>query len=162
MRLRLLNFNSMPERRESNSLPAPLDDSWAHELGQFEIRNGPTSQRHDILALFSRAFEIAAAQPEKPVLRYAVARVQELKVHQQAWRTFQNCLLGAAGADPATMAVVLGTLFKVAATSGQNCRNRSLKGDLRGCHCEARAERAGKRSGIGCLWGALAWKVNLS
>ena len=62
MRLRLLNFNSMPESElNRNSLPAPWDYSSAHELGQFEIRNGPTSQRHDILALFSRAFEIAAA-----------------------------------------------------------------------------------------------------
>ena len=65
-------------------------------------------------------------------------------MHQQAWRTFQNCLLGAAGADLATMVVV--------SWPPQVVRTDSiapLKETFEARHCEARAERAGKRSGPG-------------
>lgn len=110
-----------PRKTEIQELPKPLNEAGAHELGQFVIRNAsqPVAQRNDLIALFSRAFGIAADNPQDSVLRYAVSRVQGLTVSSNGWRTFQNCLLDAAGADPATLAVTLGTLFQVAASSGQ-------------------------------------------
>ena len=43
-------------------------------------RNDPIAQRNDLVALFSLAFEAAAAAAEDSVLRYAVARIQSLDV----------------------------------------------------------------------------------
>src|SRR5262249_45919820 len=109
-----------PRKTTIQELPSPLDDSWAHELREFPIRDSdkPVRQRNDIIALFSRAYEIAQEVPEKSVLRYAVKRVQGVTVSGKGWRAFQNCLLGAIGADPATLPFALGCLYRVSKRSG--------------------------------------------
>ncbi len=132
-------------------------------LGQFPLRDAlkPVGQRNDLIALFSLAFEIAAEQPEKAVLRYAVARVQGMTVSAKGWRAFQNCLLGAVGADPATLAVSLGTLFQVAASSGQTVAKAPLAKVFEAV-IMTHAPRAQGSEVAWALWGALAWSVPLS
>jgi hypothetical protein len=86
-----------PRKTDIHELPRNLDDAWAIELSQARIRKAgnPISQRTDVVSLFRWAFELAGAQSEKSVLRYAVARVQGLVVASNGWKAFQNCLLGA-------------------------------------------------------------------
>ena len=151
-----------PRKTKIHELPRALDDSWAHTLGQFQIRDGSAvQQRNDIIALFSLAFELAATIREKPVLRYAVARVRGLTVEENSWHVLQNCLLGAATTEPAALASTFGTLFKVATASNQNVSQSPLAAMLETVIL-THAPRAHGSEVAWALWGALAWGLKMS
>lgn len=151
-----------PIKTKIEELPKPLDDSWAIELKQFTIRVGSaTSQRNDLLALFSKAYEFASVYPRDYVLKYAVARVRRLSVHPGAWRTFQNGLLGAAAVDPSTMAAALGTLYEVAALGGHTVYKSPLA-EVFESVIVRHAPRGEGSEVAWALWGAIAWDVPLS
>jgi reverse transcriptase-like protein len=152
-----------PRKTALVSLPKAFGDTWGDELGRFQVRgaSNPVAQRNDLMALFNRAFEIASERPHEPVLKYAVARVQNLPVHLTGWRAFQNCILGAASADPAVLAVALGTLYQVA-TLGGHAVARSPLAEVFESVIADHAPRAQGSEVSWALWGALAWSVPLS
>jgi hypothetical protein len=144
-------------------LPKALDGRWASNISRFKLRDSshPVGQRNDLLALFSMAFDAAAVTPEESVLKFAVSRVQGLDVHTDAWRTFQNCLLGTAASDSSTLPVVLGTLSKVA-QRGNHVVPKLPMAEM----CESVILRhAPRRQGsevAWALWAAISWAVKLS
>lgn len=152
-----------PRKTRVDELPEPLVDTWGSELGRYLIRksSSPVGQRNDLIGLFSRALEIASNQPEESVLRYAVARVQNEKVHVDGWRTFQNCVLGVVSADPSTIAVALGTLHKVASFGGHSISKSPLTETFEGI-IESHARRGDGSEVAWALWGALAWDLPIS
>ena len=152
-----------PRKTRVEELPKFLDDSWAIDLNRFPIASSSSAvkQRNDLIALFSKAFEIASERPEDSVLRYAVARVQNENVHSSGWRAFQNCILGAAGADASTLAVALGTLHQVAASGGHTVSKSPLSETFENV-IRRHAPRGEGSEVAWALWGALAWFVQLS
>jgi hypothetical protein len=151
-----------PRKTELCELPTPLEDNWSIDLRTFTIRNSSSvAQRTDLIGLFSRALEIAAARPLDSVLRYAVARVSNINVLPGAWRTFQNCVLGAASADPSTLPSVLGTLYEVARKGGHTVARFPLQ-EVFESLISSHAPRSQGSEVAWALWGALAWNVALS
>ncbi|HKO45565.1 MAG TPA: RNA-directed DNA polymerase [Pyrinomonadaceae bacterium] len=143
-------------------LPTPLEDNWSIDLRTFTIRNtGPQAQRTDILGLFSKALELAAARPTDSVLRYAVARVSNIHVFPGAWRTFQNSVLSAASADPSTLPAVLGALYEVGSKRGHTVSRFPLH-EVFESLILAHAPQGQGSEVAWALWGALAWNVALS
>ena len=152
-----------PRKTRIEELPKPLEDSWGADLGRFPVRGpgSPTGQRNDIVALFSRALEFASDHPEESILRYTVSRVQNEKVHANAWRAFQNCIMGAAIADLSAIAVALGTLYQVATSGGHTISKSPLSETLESTI--DRHARRGEGSEVAwAVWGALAHNVPLS
>jgi hypothetical protein len=156
-----LNLN--PRKTKIQELPIPLDDSWAIELGRFPLRRKGTaiSQRNDFIALFSRAFELAVERPEDSILKYVIARVQNEDVDTKGWRAFQNCVLGAAGAEPSSLATAFGTLHHAATTGGHSVSKAPLAEVFEGIILR-HAPRGEGSEVAWALWGALAWSVPLS
>jgi len=152
-----------PRKTELRELPSPLEDNWAIDLKAFNIRDQthPVGQRNDLISLFSKALEIASDRPKESVLRYAVSRVQYLDIAPGAWRTFQNCVLGAASADSSTLAVALGTMYQVGAKGGHVVA-RSPLADVFESIIRTHAPRGQGSEVAWALWGALAWNVALS
>jgi len=151
-----------PRKTELCELPVPLEDNWSIDIRTFEIRDtSATAQRNDITALFSKALEIALQRPNDSVLRYAVGRVSDINVRPGAWRTFQNCLLTAATADPSTLAAVLGTLYQVGAKGGHVVARFPLA-EVFEKLISVHAPRGQGSEVAWALWGALAWNVSLS
>jgi hypothetical protein len=151
-----------PRKTEIVELPCALDGPWAHELASFIISpsSTPVRQRNDLIALFSRAFDIASEDPEKSVLRYAVSRIQNIDVSPKGWRVFQNCLLGVATADPATLPTVYGTLFRVADAS-RHAVERSPLASILNPIIATHAPLAHGSEVAWALWGAIAWDASL-
>jgi hypothetical protein len=152
-----------PRKTRFDELPLPLEDSWAAELAKFPIRDAtsPKGQRNDLVALFSHAFELASDRPEEPVIKYAVARVQTLDVASDAWRAFQNCVVGAASVDPSAMAMALGTLFLTAQKGGQTIAKAPLE-EVFEATIERHARRGEGSEVSWALWGAITWNIPLS
>jgi hypothetical protein len=156
-----LNLN--PKKTRIVDLPHGLESAWAVDLKSMTIRDRshPVGQRNDILGLFSKAFDLASAHPADSVLRYAVSRVQRLDVHPSAWRSFHNCVLSAAGADPSTLPAALGTLYEVARLGGHTVPKGPL-GEVFESVIARHATRAQGSEVSWALWGSLAWSVPLS
>lgn len=156
-----LNLN--PKKTYISELPLPLDESWYHDLRLIGIREkeSPAGQRNDVLSLFSRAYELAVENPEASILRYAVSRVQGLDVGSDVWRSFYNCVLGAAGSDPSTLPVALGTLYEVSSRGGHEVPLSPLA-EVLDSIIVRHAPRAQGSEVAWALFGALAWSVRLS
>lgn len=156
-----LNLN--PKKTRIVDLPMGLEGAWAIELKSMNIRDkkSPVAQRNDLLAFFSRAFELAAAHPSESVLRYAVSHVQRLDLNASGWRSFHNCVLSAASADPSTLPVALGTLYEVARLGGHTVPKGPLSEVLESV-ISRHAPRAHGSEVAWAIWGALAWDINLS
>jgi Reverse transcriptase (RNA-dependent DNA polymerase) len=152
-----------PKKTRIVDLPFRLDTAWAVELKAptIRIREHPVAQRNDILMLFSRAFDLAAKYPEESVLRYAVARVQGTDIDPSGWRSFHNCVLSAAAADPSTLPVALGTLYRVASRGGHLVPKAPL-GEVFESVIGRHAALAQGSEIAWALWGALSWSVSLS
>jgi hypothetical protein len=151
-----------PRKTRIDELPKAIESNWGAELSRFAIRDSssPAGQRNDVVALFSRAYEIASLYPEDSVLKYAVSRVQNLDVNSAAWHAFHNCVLGAASADPSTIAVSLGTLHQTAAIGKHSVFKNPLAETFESVI--ARHAPRGEGSEVAwALWGALAWSVPL-
>lgn len=161
--LNIYELSLNPRKTRIVELPQGISDSWAVELARFAIREkaNPVGQRNDILSLFSRAYELSVANPEDSILRYAIARVQNVDMAGDGWRSFQNCVLGAGAADASALHVALGTLYQVGAKGG----HAIAKSPLAEVFERVIANHAPKGHGsevAWALWGALAWKVPLS
>lgn len=156
-----LNLN--PKKTRIVDLPRGLEGAWSIELKSINIRakKSPVAQRNDMLAFFSRAFELAATHPSESVLRYAVSHVQRLDVSSSAWRSFHNCVLSAASADPSTLPVALGTLYEVARLGGHIVPKGPLSEVLESVILR-HAPRAQGSEVAWAIWGDLAWNVELS
>lgn len=152
-----------PRKTSLIELPAPLQDNWSIDLSKFVIREKAQSigQRNDLVALFSKALETAQERPLESVLRYAVARVERLDVGVRAWRTFQNCVLGAVTSDSSTLGVALGAMYEVSNRGGHVVPKAPLS-DVFESIIQTHAPRAQGSEVAWALWGALAWNVELS
>lgn len=152
-----------PRKTRFEELPLPLEDTWGSELGRFTVRDAssPIGQRNDIIGLFSRAFEIASEHPEEPVLKYSVARLQNMGVSISGWRTFQNCILGAANVDASAIPVALGTLHQASSAGGHSIAKAPLADTFESII--DRHARRGEGSEVSwALWGAIAWNIPLT
>lgn len=152
-----------PEKTRIVDLPQHLEAAWSAELRSIAVRDRGhiTGQRNDIVTLFSRAFEFATQHRSDSVLRYAVSRVQRLDVAPSAWRTFHNCVLGAAGADASTLSVVLGTLHEVSRLGGHAIPKAPLSEVLESI-IRHHAARSHGSEVAWAIFGALAFDVELT
>ncbi len=152
-----------PKKTQILELPLPLEDTWGSELGRYPVRSvvSPVGQRNDLLGFFSLAFELAARNRGESVLRYAVARLQNEDVHPAAWRTFQNCIVGAISAEPSTISAAVGTIYKVAKLGGHAVAKSPLAESFETL-ITSHARRGEGSEVAWALWGALAWKIPLS
>jgi len=152
-----------PRKTRIVELPRAVDGPWASDISRFHVRgeDEPIGQRNDLVALFSMAFDAASSSPEDYVLKFAVARVQNLQVHPKAWRTFQNCLLGTATADSSTFPSVLGALQKASRAGNHDVSKLPLAEA-----CESiilrHAPRQQGSEVAWALWAAAAWDLTLS
>jgi Reverse transcriptase (RNA-dependent DNA polymerase) len=152
-----------PRKTQLEESPRNIVDRWAVELGRFPLRDSasPAGQRNDILAMVSRAFEVASEHAETPVLRYVISRVQNENVSSRGWRAFQNSVLSAASAEPSAMGVALGTLHQVASLGGHSVAKSPLAEVFE--NVISRHAPLGQGSEVAwALWGALAWSIPLS
>lgn len=152
-----------PRKTRIVDLPCELETIWSSELRSIDIRTKrrSTGQRNDILRFFSRAFDLAATFPSESVLRYAISSVQHVDVSADGWRTFHNCVLGAASSDPSSLSVALGTLYQVATVGGHTVPAGPLAEVLENV-IAGHAARAHSSEVAWAVWGALAWDVPLS
>ncbi|WP_255424341.1 RNA-directed DNA polymerase [Acidipila sp. EB88] len=156
-----LSLNS--RKTQIVDLPLGLEDRWAIDLNKFVIRNkkSPSGQRNDFISYFSTAFERASTDPASPILRYALARVQNENVDPKGWGAFCNCVLGAISADASTLPAALATLHKVATKGGHSIPKGPL-GQVLNSVISKHSITGDGNEVAWALWASLAWSIPIS
>ncbi len=115
-----------PRKTSITEMPSALEEAWVLEISRFPIRGTPRGHTSDMVALFSRAFELAAQHREQAVLRYAIMRVRLEAVAATGWRTFESLVLDAVTAEPSALPTGLGVLSTVSTKGGHKISKRAL------------------------------------
>jgi len=87
-----------PLKTRITELPEPIQPSWKSELRSHVIRAG--SERDDLLAFFSRAFENSSKYPGNNVLKYAVKHSAGFAIPHDNWPLYESLLIGSLVAEP--------------------------------------------------------------
>jgi hypothetical protein len=97
-----------PLKTRISELPEPIQPGWKSELRSHTINAG--SERDDLLAFFSRAFENASKYPGNNVLKYAVKHSAGFAIPPDEWPLYESLLIGSLVAEPSlapTLAPIL-------------------------------------------------------
>ena len=100
-----------PRKTQILDLPLSLERPWAYELRNFQIRNTPSAQQVDLIAYFSRAYDLCRQFPEDSVLRFALGRTRRNIIHSQNWDQYQAALLHVAVVESGALPLVVDELF---------------------------------------------------
>jgi hypothetical protein len=106
----LANFELSLNPRKTGIIegPLPLEDKWVTELSRFPFRGTSVLGKvSDLIAYFSRAFELAHEYPSAAVVKYAVVASRKHIFSGDGWKTYQGLLYSAATADPSTLPTII-------------------------------------------------------
>lgn len=85
-------------------LPDTFEPLWTSRIRTFLFRDaGVVGQRNDLTAYFDNVFVLAKAEPDEGVFKYAIPRLNTVKVEGGNWSIFQNILSQCAQVEPACL-----------------------------------------------------------
>jgi hypothetical protein len=141
-------------------LPQPWRPSWTHDLSAFPVRTSSPSQTlNDVIALFSRAAEIARSHPG--ALKYALFKSQDVPIDAAAWPTFQGLVWSAVSMEPTTMATGLDLLAVKSQQAGASIDQSGAAEVLEALIARHAPLRNGSEVAW-ALWAAILLDVSLS
>ncbi|HUU28414.1 MAG TPA: RNA-directed DNA polymerase [archaeon] len=119
-----------PKKTRIFELPEPLENPGIVELRNFPFRGKhASSQEHDLIHYFTRAFQLVKSYPDQGILRYAVSRLNYDEITENNRSFFQNLLLQCATTDPGTLPFVIEQLKRFSEKSYE-IDNDTLKATL--------------------------------
>jgi len=93
-----------PDKTRIVELPCSLDSTWVLELSNYNFSSSKLAQMQDIVRYFDRAFQISKEIPQEPVLKYAIARLENFnKLHQDNWSLLESLLLQSITIESSTL-----------------------------------------------------------
>lgn len=85
-------------------LPDILDSKWVLDLRGFSIESSDGKvQSENLIAYFSKAFELSKLFPEDSVLKYALNEIADVWVDEEYWSLYQSLILKSIIAEPAIL-----------------------------------------------------------
>ncbi|MFZ3146914.1 RNA-directed DNA polymerase [Methanothrix sp.] len=107
-----LELNINRDKTEITELPDYLGSiKWLYELSMYNFGDGHDSQQNKIINYFNKAFEYTRTYPEEYVLRYALGRIKQLKVHEENWPIYESFILHAMTAEPSVIQIATNILY---------------------------------------------------
>ncbi len=73
-------------------LPSPIDSRWVSELRKYKFRRKAKKQHSDLIAFFDLSIEHAKDFKDESVLKYAIQRLNGVKIDRANWKITQNFL----------------------------------------------------------------------
>jgi hypothetical protein len=102
-----------PNKTRIIELPCSLDSTWVLELSDYNFSNSKLAQMQDIIRYFDRAFQISKEIPQEPVLKYAIARLENFDgLHRDNWSLLENLLLQSITIESSTLRDALSIVQK--------------------------------------------------
>lgn len=101
-----------PRKTLINKLPLPLHPEWISALRDHRFREKAFPQKFDILAYCDKAISFANRYPEDHVLKYALARLNDITIEPENLHIFESFLFQCISAESNTLSLALELLRK--------------------------------------------------
>lgn len=139
--------------------PVPLEPEWTSHLRNFKFRRRADSQRYDLIQYFSKAFTYQRENKSDGVLRYAIARLREIRIDASNFDLFSDLLIHCMISEPGCMSFVFEEILKCQ-TAGYSPPNVKLEDALN--DIILRHARVLHASEVAWgLWGAILFNISL-
>jgi hypothetical protein len=149
-----------PRKTRLTELPTPLEPKWVRDIRRVEIRLGSKAQATDLADMFDYAFDHARTNPDEHVLRYALGRLRNTRIHESNWPLAHALILQAAMAEPGTMQAAVELLIDNA-RSGRKIDRESVAHALN--HTIHRNAPMGHGSEVAwAMWGLIALSLRVT
>jgi hypothetical protein len=149
-----------PFKTHIRELPQPFNQTWAQEILAFPVRQGsPRQTQTDIIALFSKAAEIA--KHHAGALRYTLRICASHAISSKMWNAFQGLVWSAVSAEPTTMPVAL-DLLAMKSLEIQRPINKEAAADVIEAQILTNAPLRNGSEVAWALWAAVRFEVSVS
>ena len=105
-----------PRKTSILKLPIRIEPTWISELRAFSFRSSKKGQESDLLRYFDTAFEMASKEPDEDILKYAISRMNGVKVLSDNWLLYQNLLSHCCLIEPGALKFVVEQLARYDST----------------------------------------------
>lgn len=112
--LNLFELSLNPRKTEILKLPIRIEKTWVSDLRSFSFRKTDKGQESDLLKYFDCAFEFSALHPDEGVLKYAISRLNGVKVLKNNWLMYQHLLSQCCLTEPGVIKFVIDQLARYA------------------------------------------------
>jgi Reverse transcriptase (RNA-dependent DNA polymerase) len=151
-----------PFKTHIRELPQPFRATWAKDLSVSTIRTRSSAQtRTDLIDLFSRAAEVARANPWAGALKYALLVSRDAPVSTTLWPTFQALIWSAVTSEPTTAATALDLLTVKSAQAAAQV-DRHGAGEVLETLIATHAPMRNASEVAWALWGSILLDIPLS
>ncbi|MBF8982786.1 RNA-directed DNA polymerase [Lutibacter sp. B2] len=93
------------EKTTIYGLPRSTEPEWTSKLNSIQLNND------NLLSYVNTVYDLFSKYPDDEVMRYAIARINNIKVIKKNWKTYQAFLLNAMTFDPLSMPIATDTFF---------------------------------------------------
>jgi len=101
-----------PSKTYIIKLPVPIESLWVSQLRMYSFRAASADrQQNEIIHYFDQAFIFSREYPDEAIFKYAVARLEGVKIAIENWSLYENLLLQCAIVDPSTIGAVLNQIL---------------------------------------------------
>jgi hypothetical protein len=93
-----------PTKTQIIELPQPLEPLWTSRIRTYLFRfGGVKTQANDFTAYFDNVFDLLKKNPEEPILKYAVARLNSVDIGADNWPLYERLLCHSSVVEPACL-----------------------------------------------------------
>jgi hypothetical protein len=142
-------------------MPTPIVERWVNKLRRYEFRSdNRTSQLNDMLDYFSKAFSISKRSKNQGVIRYAIARIGSVNIHEDNLEVYESLLLQCASSEAQSMKYVIPELYKIK-KSGYSLSKSKIQSTIEDIVDRYTSVRGGSEVAW-ALWMGIALGIDLS
>lgn len=94
------------EKTAIYELPRSTEPVWTSKLNSIQLNND------NLLSYINTVYDLFSNYPNDEVMRYAIARINNIQITKKNWKTYQAFLLNAMTFDPLSMPIATDTFFK--------------------------------------------------
>ena len=150
-----------PKKTSIKRMPIPIVESWVNKLRRYEFRSdNRTSQLNDMLDYFSKAFSVSKRSKNQGVIRYAIARIGSVNIHEDNLEVYESLLLQCASSEAQSMKYVIPELYKIK-KSGYSLSKSKIQSTIEDIVDRYTSVRGGSEVAW-ALWMGIALGIDLS
>lgn len=112
--LNLFELSLNPRKTSIFKLPIRIEKTWVSELRAFAFRKTDKGQESDLLKYFDYSFEVSSQIPDDGALKYAISRLNGVKVLKNNWPMYQHLLSQCCLTEPGVVKFVIDQLARYA------------------------------------------------
>jgi hypothetical protein len=148
-----------PRKTTIEQAPIGIEPEWVHIFRNFTFSLKPQPQSKDLIWYFDHLTKSVRDNPREHVVKYALARLQNLPIHANNWDLYQSLLAGAVTVEPGAVQTYIRILIRCF-NAGHRFRSELTESTLNAI-IETSAPLGQHHEVAWSLWGILSFDLRI-